>query len=408
MKKQIHILTIVAVAALISFCVQPTSPVEAIELNTFDADGNLCLIGGDSPQEIGTPMELWMGVGNEDAGTLVGSVTFDANNVIIDLTDANSDGILDMFPYVLTAVHIHFAPDVESVPHTNKGNPIQGQFEYSPYFADYHDGYDPTQSHIVVPVEFAAVGAIHISAIQYGGLDALEYYLPNDPVQMQVKYPKSGNPSYLGMTLDDANQMDGYYESWCGDVDNFIEQNTWYISQMYSLHDPDLPTDLFETPENLDKVNYLINTYYVGMEVQPLDETCAPITSCGAVAPEEALTYGDIQVAIWTLVEDTLPDNLSDFAALAQWSQGKVNAILCDVNVNGDEFSPTCETHPYLLTSFIVVPDDGAQLQISTIEVPCETTDGTAWGDGKFGEVFPGAKQWGTYFNYDANCVSVP
>ena len=64
-----------------------TENVEAIKLaadgagtnfvtpNIFDADGNLC-INVNSPSElIGEPMELWMGVGNEKAGTLVGHVT---------------------------------------------------------------------------------------------------------------------------------------------------------------------------------------------------------------------------------------------------------------------------------------------------------------------------------------------
>jgi hypothetical protein len=406
MKKQICTLAIVAIAALISF-----ASGAAAAPNTFDANGDLCLIreNNNTPQAIGDPMELWMGAPNElpGTGTLVGYVTFDASNVIIDLTDADNDGILDMFPYVLESVHIHFADTVENMPHTNKGNPKLGEFDYSPDFPDYHDEYDPTLSHIVVPVEFDAVGAIHISAKQFGGLEALEYYLPTGPVQMQVKYPKSGDPSYLGMTLDEASQMDGYYESWCGDVDNFISQDTWYTSQVYSLHDLDLPTGLFENPENLDKVNYLINIFYVGMEVTLVQDItdCTPATSCGAVKPPEALTYGDIQVAIWTLIEDTLPDNLSDFAALANWSQERVNAILCDVNANGDEFMPTCETNPFLLTSFIVVPDDGAQLQISSIEVPCETTDGTAWGDGKFGQIFPDSNQWGKYFLYDATCL---
>jgi hypothetical protein len=400
------LLTIFAVAALISFATGA-----AAAPNTFDANGDLCVIGGTSPQELGTPMELWMGAPNEspETGTLVGYVTFDAHNVIIDLSDADNDGILDIFPYVLEAVHIHFADTIENMPHTNSGNPIPGAFEYSPYCPNFSVGYVPTQSHIVVPVEFAAVGAIHISAIQYGGLDALKYYLPTSPVQMQVKYPESGDPSYLGMTLANANQWNGYYESWCGDVDNYIEQNKWYASLMYSLHDPNLPTGLIENPENLDKVNYLINTFYVGDMVQPVDINCVPITNCGGVVPEEALTYGDIQVAIWTLVEDTLPDNLSSAYMLGDWRQKRVNAILCDVNANGDEFSPTCETHPYLLTSFIVVPDDDdVQLQISTIQVPCETTEGTAWGDGKYGQLFPDANQWGKYFNYDATCVPVP
>lgn len=416
MRKQIPILAIASIAVLISFvCGQPVSTVEASEIgpNTFDANGNLCIIGGDTPQAIGTPMELWAGAPNEDNGTgiLVGYVTFNSINstVTINLTDSDGDGTLDLFPYILEAVHIHFGPDVDDIPHTKSWNPILGKYEINiePESFEYKS-YDTSQSVIVVPVEFDTVGAIHLSVVQYGGLDALEYYLPTYPVEMKVKYPQTGDPSYLGMTLDDAGQMDGEYESWCGDVDNFIEHNTWYTSQVYSLHDLDLPTGLFENPENLDKVNYLINTFYVGKMVSPLTSNCTLVTTCGGDKPPEALTYGDIQVAIWTLVEDILPDNISDFAAILPWSQERVNAILCDVNINGDKFIPTCETNPFLLTAFIVVPDDGTQLQISSIEVPCETAEETAWGDGKFGSRFPDANNWGKYFLYNSSCVAVP
>jgi hypothetical protein len=414
------LLTIFAVAVLISFvCDQQKSlfadsppPLEdpnPINANTFDANGDLCLIGDNntSDQELGTPMELWLGVGVSN-GTLVGYATFDSinNKVIINLTDADDDGTPDMFPYVLTKVHIHFAETVDGIPHNKQWNPTLGKFEYKIVFEEFDytvDVYDPSQSVVEVPVVFNAVGAIHLHAEQPGGLEALEYYLPTNTVQMKVKYPQSGDPSYLGMTLDNASQMNGEYESWCGDVDNFIEQDEWYDSQIYSLHDLDLPTGLFENPENLDKVNYLINTFYVGMEVAPLKTDCTPALSCAGDKPPEALTYGDIQVAIWTLIEDTLPDNLSDFAALAIWSQERVNAILCDVNDNGDEFIPTCDDETPLLTAFIVVPDDGTQVQISLIELPCETTEGSAWGDGFFGETFPG-ENWGTYFLYDETC----
>ncbi len=127
--------------------------------------------------------------------------------------------------------------------------------------------------------------------------------------------------------------------------------------------------------------------------VTPLLSTCTPINSCGQVKPTEALTYGDIQVAIWTLIEDSLPDNLSDFAAILPWSQDRVDAILCDVNANGEGFIPTCDEK----TAFIVVSDSGdvqiitAQTQISSTGLSCETTVGCALSDGLFGARYPGS-----------------
>ena len=161
MRKKFRILAIVVVAALISFvCEQPRSLVEAQEIgaNTFDANGDLCISGGTTPQEIGTPMELWAGVGNEDAGTLVGYITFDSESVRINLTDLDGDGIPDMYPWVATAVHIHFAETVDGIPVNNSGNPQIGHFDVN---IDEEDGddvcdyifevADPYSSVIVIP-----------------------------------------------------------------------------------------------------------------------------------------------------------------------------------------------------------------------------------------------------------------
>jgi hypothetical protein len=288
---------------------------------------------------------------------------------------------------------------------------------------------DPSQSVIEIPVEFDAVGAIHISVMKPGGIDGFGHYLDDALVDMSVVYPEPGDPSYLEMIINESGFLDGTYESWCVDADMIILDNTVYASKLYSSYE-ELPAGLFENPENFDKVNYLLNNFEVGDLVQPVEPDCS-LTTKGACGGEElrdpeALTYGDIQVAIWSLIDDNIVPN-----GLGPWWQKRVDAILCDVNEYGKGYMPACEDK----TVFIVVPicidtngdgvvdenDDcevtpdlpvaqmvAAQTTISTTEIPCEDETGSAWGDGKFGEVFPGAKHWGTYFNYDANCVSVP
>ena len=59
MEKQVRILAIVLFATLISF-----ASGAAAAPNTFDANGGLCLIGeyNNTPQAIGTPMELWVDI----------------------------------------------------------------------------------------------------------------------------------------------------------------------------------------------------------------------------------------------------------------------------------------------------------------------------------------------------------
>jgi hypothetical protein len=402
MKKQIRMGIIFVVTALISFASGATAAP-----NTFDANGNLCVIGGTSPQDLGTPMELWMGVGNESAGTLVGTVTFDGGNVVrIDLNDPEV-----IFPYFATAVHIHFADTVENIPHTTTGNPIPGQFEFDEW--EYVEVItDPTQTVIEVPVTIEptdTVGAVHLSLSQYGGLDGYEFLLPKGPVQLNVEMAvTNGNyQSYVQATITEGGFLDGVYDSWCVDVDTMINPVETYLAHVYSTYSDDWLDQqvlgmALEYPENLPKVNYLLNTYAVGDMVTPTNSNCNPVTICGAVAPPEALTMGDIQRAIWALVDDD-----QDTAGLNSWSQERINAILCDANTNGAEFVPDCGQK----IAFIIVPDDGdvqmitGQSLLQEIGIACETEAvGSAWGDGKYGEIFPGSNQWGTYFIYDETC----
>ena len=96
---------------------------DAANANFFDAFGNLCVANyGD--QTPGTALELWMGVGNQNAGTKVGEVTFNGDCVRIDMT--NGSGVYD-----LTAIHMDFVNDYDDFETTKSGNPKVGKFTYN-------------------------------------------------------------------------------------------------------------------------------------------------------------------------------------------------------------------------------------------------------------------------------------
>lgn len=417
MEKQVRILAIVLFATLISF-----ASGAAAAPNTFDANGGLCLIGeyNNTPQAIGTPMELWVDINGTccETPTLAGLVTFDTENgtVRINLTDVDDDGVLDMYPYVATAVHVHFAGELDGIPHYNTGDPYLRRFEYQTF--EYIVPIEPLQSEVVIEIDdFEAVGAIHLTVERerdYSNVSALADYLPVDPVQMQIVWPDAS--SYVELTLSEAGDLDGQYEGWCGDVDMRIQNGFVYDALLRSSYDNMTDPDsdlygLFEQPENFDKVNYLLNNFWAGKMVAPLLGDCTPQSSCGTNVPPEELTKGDIQRAIWILIDDNLTQE-----GLGPWSQRRVNAILCDVNANGENFIPGC----YEDTVFIAVPIDletledepiaqiiTGQTQISTLGIPCLTECASdAWGDGLYGEEFDGILS-GTYFNYDALCLPV-
>jgi hypothetical protein len=366
--------------------------------NTFDAAGNLLYTGGTyNTQDSDTPMELWMGVGNAKAGTLVGHVTFLTNPdpdglpglVRIDLQDFDGDEIPDMYPYLVNVAHIHFASDVTGIPRTKKGNPIPGKFEYNV-------DVDPLTTVIEIPVEFDAVGAIHLAVSTHSGIQGFNLMLPNDEVTMRIT---PINSSYVKLQVKDAGFISeydgglgaGYYEGWCFAKDLSIRYNRDYSAYLYSSYE-DIPENVLTRAkiiaENLDNANYLMNTYSVGDEI--FDGT----------NPLGVLRVTDLQNAIWNLIHDkysTLGNAIAEFLA-------------ADALLNGDGFVPGCDQK----IIFLAVPSDGdgfpdAQLIIGQpiigqLPVPCEILEGgTAWGDGYYGATFPGSKQWGTYFNYESN-----
>jgi hypothetical protein len=80
-------------------------------------------------------MELWMGVGNAKAGTLVGYVRFEPGKVIIDLTDTLIRMVRQTCIRMLSKKFIFTlqVPKGSGIPQTKNGNPIPGKFRIQHY-----------------------------------------------------------------------------------------------------------------------------------------------------------------------------------------------------------------------------------------------------------------------------------
>jgi LruC domain-containing protein len=153
-------------------------------------------------------------------------------------------------------------------------------------------------------------------------LDAFAAGLP-DQVSKIIAHPGTGfgSPSYYDVTILGDSILAGVFDAYCVDTDTFITPGTTYLADVYSSYE-DIPDGIMEFPENLDLVNYIINQGYVGTASQG----------------GSAFTYGDVQRAIWTLIDDGLVTN-----GLGSWTQVRVDEILDDALANGEGYEPDCD-----------------------------------------------------------------
>ena len=191
--------------------------------------------------------------------------------------------------------------------------------------------------------------------------------------------------SYWVTTVTDGGILDGTYPAWCVDTDRTMAPGATYTADVYSTYDF-IAGGFVEHPENLDQVNWVINQDFVGQAS----------TGCSG-----SYTMGDVQRAIWTLVED----NLST-AGLGAWSQCRVNEILAGAAAGGEAYEPGCfEQMAVMLVPTNAAGNTSNQIiisQVTVIEVDLECTpivggEETAWADGDYDF----KKSWATYFDYE-------
>ncbi len=177
----------------------------------------------------------------------------------------------------------------------------------------------------VVTVPPATTVTCAYTAVPQGKAGSFNAALP-DQVTMTVTGGYSGGPAYFPTTtVTDGGALNGTYEGWCADIDRPIEFNQPYLANVYSSLES-LPAGLIENAQNLDLVNWIINQEYVGKP-------------SGAGDGLGNFTYGDVQRAIWELIED---NGTASTAGLGAWNQTRVNLIKQAALANGEGFAPHC------------------------------------------------------------------
>lgn len=158
---------------------------------------------------------------------------------------------------------------------------------------------------------------------------------------MSIRHLTSG--TYFNVSVQDSGLLNGNYPGWCADWNTPIEDDRVYQTRFYSSLSSTLPTDVVDHPEYLDEVNWLINQNLVG---RPAPDNLG------------VYTMGDIQLAIWGLIDDEF-----DTSTVGPFSQERVDALVARAKVEGEDFHPTCRQ----LVGIILDPNGG---QNTIIQVP--------------------------------------
>lgn len=209
-------------------------------------------------------------------------------------------------------------------------------------------------------------------------LDDFAAAIPDQLVNINVAFP--GGDSYFNSTISGAGDLDGLYDGFCVDTSRTISPGSTYDAYLVSSYEA-AAADLVDFPENLDLVNYVINQDYAS----------------------QGYTYGDIQRAIWTLVDDTVLTS-----GLGSWSQTRVDTILDEAFAFGEGFEPGCDD----VVALILNPVNGndvtsaqvtiAQVTFAAVGVECTPILGgteTAWAAGDL--TWKKGGGWGSYFTYE-------
>jgi hypothetical protein len=236
----------------------------------------------------------------------------------------------------------------------------------------------------------------------FGGevdLDGLADSLPDDgDIVPQFQGSDDG---YWNITFGEGD-LEGSYNGWCVDTSRTMSSGQTYDIDIVSSYE-DIPDGAIDHPENLDQVNYLLNQDVVG----------AASSGCSGT-----YTYGDVQRAIWELVDDN-----PSTAGLGSWDSCRVDELLADAAANGVGFEPGCDDE----VAVVLIPVDSsgnvvaqviiAQVTIIGVEAGCvpilEDPDGntlgdeTAWADGvalggtEFNNKNGKGHGWGSFWTYE-------
>ena len=289
-------------------------------------------------------------------------------NMVVGTVTVTSDGINYTITYnvdagyCLTETHLSVVKDPNDFPMTNSGNPKNGHFEYS----DYYDC--GSNEPFTVPVSRGSYIAAHgVVNCKSQSLEEIEANFPETIDEFCTT--TQGPDAYLNISVSDGF-LSGKYGAWCVDDDSSIELGICYDNAelFASTETETLPALAFENPGNFDKVNWLLNQGYVG----------------------NGYTYGDLQFAIWTLVDDA---SCTEDCGLGDWDPDRAAELVKFAMDNGGGFIPECGEY----VGIILIPDGEIQPLIIPYPIECNDCEETVWAKGCD---FPG-NNWAMYFRYE-------
>jgi hypothetical protein len=204
---------------------------------------------------------------------------------------------------------------------------------------------------------------IGASALAIGG--ALQAQQLPETVCIDHDYPGTpfGIPSYLDTVVFGDSLLAGQYDAWCLDTSRPISETITYEALVIPAT-PEGAVGWVDFPENMDLVLYVINQQYPG---KPSNDE-----------PGTVFTYGDVQRALWALVDDE-----NDTLGLNAWSQIRADEIVNDALANGAGFEPGCDG----LTALLLKPlfqcgtDIVEDKQLTIIEIPVACVGDRVWED---------------------------
>ena len=292
--------------------------------------------------------------------TLVGNLIVEENGGNLDVTyQITTPG----WCFEVTHLYVGDDPPASSAP---------GQFPY------HHEGLPCVLTDTFsVPGDSNSYIAAH-AEVNFSTSNAAPLVVPTGDVTFSVSSAFPGSPAYFNPTST-SGALNGSFNGWCVDVDNQIFSGVTYSATLYSTLDGGLPAGLVDKPQNLDLVNYILNQDYI----------------------TQGMTYGDVQRAMWELIDDLQSD-----ANLNTWTPANVEQILTEAAQFGEGFEPICGQ-----TMAVILDPHQANVQHTIIEyvIPCiahgPDRDETAWALADNVVLF--GQGWGGYFSASMEDVPV-
>lgn len=181
-----------------------------------------------------------------------------------------------------------------------------------------------------------------------------------------------GLPSYQDLTMVISGQS-RMFDSWCITANVPIQGNYLYTAEVLT---PAEAAGLVVHPDNFDLVAWILNQNYQG-QASPSGGT---------------YTFGDVQVAIWMLIDDEIGNDMGPY------DPARVTEILAAAAANGEGFVPACGQKAIMVLKPVLEGCDPSttstdlvtQPLIIEVPAPCEGPGtGTPGYWGQYRRVWP-------------------